>query len=125
MNRRYKLRFDLQFVNLSWSFAEYSSFTVLSEADNYTLQVTGYSGNAGDALRHQDGMMFTTYDRDNDPWTHSNSAYNNNCAVAFGGGFWHNMCAWCSVNGVRGAFKWYLPGTGYYELYSSRMWLTC
>jgi len=37
-NGRYKLRFDLQARdNGSWYYAEYSSFTVSSEASNYTL----------------------------------------------------------------------------------------
>ena len=66
-NDRYKLRFDLQArYNFSWYYAEYSSFVVFSEATNYTMQVSGYSGNAGDAFSYHDGMMFTTYDRDND-----------------------------------------------------------
>jgi len=90
--------------------------------------VYGYSGNAGlDALSYQNGMMFTTYDRDNDPWTDSNPIYNNNCAVRHGGGFWYNRCALCRVNGARsvpGDFFWpSLPGGGL--LQSSRMWLTC
>ena len=48
-NNRYKLRFDLQARNIVypyWYYAEYSTFIVLSEADNYWLQVGGYSGNA-------------------------------------------------------------------------------
>ena len=68
-NNSYKLRFDLQSrSNISnWYHAEYSTFIVLTEADNYRLQVAGYSGDAGDAFgsRHN-GMMFSTYDRDND-----------------------------------------------------------
>jgi len=123
LNGRYKLRFDLQFLNLSWSFAEYSSFVVLRETHNYRLHVSGYSGNAGDALSYQNGMMFTTYDRDNDPWT--DSRYNNNCAVHRGGGFWYKDCGWCKVNGVSGGFEWFRPRTGWYELQSTRMWMTC
>ena len=38
-NNRYKLRFDLQSNYSNWYYAEYSTFRVLSEADNYTLQV--------------------------------------------------------------------------------------
>ena len=38
---RYKLRFDLQSRSntSNWYYAEYSSFVVLSESSNYTLQV--------------------------------------------------------------------------------------
>ena len=125
----YKLRFDLQSrANLSWYYAEYSSFVVFSEATNYTMLVSGQSGNAGDALSHCNRMMFTTYDRDNDPWTSSNTAYKNNCAIWKGGGFWYNKCANCNVNTVRGHggdFRWYSRQTGNLLLQSSRMWLMC
>ena len=118
---RYKLKFDLQSRSntSNWYHAEYSTFRVLTEADNYTLQVAGYSGNAGrNALSYQNGMMFSTYDRDND-W----ASYN--CAV-YHGGFWYKYCAYCSVNGARsrGHFDWSgLPGG--MQLQSSRMWLQC
>ena len=126
LSRRYKLRFDLQARNLSWYYAEYSSFLVYGESRNYELLVSGFSGNVDDALRYQDGMMLTTYDRDNDPWT--NSQYNNNCATFDGGGFWYKECAMCKVNTVRGRafdFSWYTPQTGNLLLQSTRMWLMC
>ena len=46
VNNSYKLRFDLQSRSntSNWYHAEYSTFRVLSEADNYRLQVDGYSG---------------------------------------------------------------------------------
>jgi len=105
-------------INNAWYWAEYSSFTVYSEATDYTLQVSGYSGNCGDALAYHDRMMFTTYDRDNDPWI-------NNCAVYNGGGFWYKSCGSCNINAVRGrghSFQW---KTNSGTLQSSRMWLTC
>ena len=117
-NGRYKLRFDLQSrSNSNWYFAEYSTFLVLPEAFNYTLHVSGFSGNAGsDALRTQNGMMFTTYDRDNDQRS------SENCAVNNGGGFWYRACALCEVNTVRDDFSWEgLNGGKLLE--SSRMWL--
>jgi len=93
------------------------------------LLVSGYSGNVGDALSYlsyHNNMMFTTYDRDNDPW--NDNANKNNCAVRNGGAFWYNACSRCSVNAVqdRGEnFRWYTPQTGNLLLQSSRMWLTC
>ena len=127
LNGRYKLRFDLQLnANLSWYWAEYSSFIVSSEASSYMVAVSGYSGNIGDAFGVHNRMMFTTYDRDNDRW--NNSAYKNNCAVFNGGGFWYYGCSWCNVNGVRGRgdhFRWHTPQTGDLHLQTSRMWLTC
>ena len=120
-NNRYKLRFDLQSRDTgNWYYAEYSTFRVLSEADNYTLQVAGFSGNASyDALDYLNGAQFSTIDRDNDPSS-------GNCAARHGGGFWWRNCGLCFVNGARstGLFYWEgLPGGGYLQL--SRMWLQC
>jgi len=126
-NNRYKLRFDLQSRSntSNWYQAEYSTFRVLTEADNYTLQVAVYSGNAGwDAFSYSDGMMFTTYDRDNDLNTGRQST---NCVAYTGGGFWYNNCTWIAVNAARSSpwgFYWYdLPEDR--RLQSARMWLQC
>jgi len=127
LSGRYKLRFDLQAsANLSWYYAEYSAFVVQGESRNYELRVSGYWGNAGDAFAYHNGMMFATYDRDNDPWT--NSDYNDNCAVFQGGGFWYRACSHCNVNTARGRgnnFRWYSSQYGNLLLQSSRMWLMC
>ena len=124
VNHRYKLKFDLQSRSntSNWYWAEYSTFRVLPERYNYELKVSGYSGNAGrDAFYYQNGMMFTTYDRDNDPWSRGN------CALHVrGGGFWYRTCALCRVNADRmgSNFWWYgLPGG--HDLQSTRMWLQC
>jgi len=123
---RYKLRFDLQATNGSWYYAEYSTFRVSNEAFNYAIQVSGYSGNAGDSLWYNNGAMFTTYDRDNDQRSY-------NCAASRGGGFWHKACTYCGVNVARGRpddFRWRARvGTRddaiRFYLQSTRMWLTC
>jgi len=120
-NTRYKLRFDLQQNGTgNWYYAEYSTFRVLSEADNYKLQVEGFSGNTSyDAFDYHNGQKFSTIDRDNDRWPH-------NCAAGIGGGFWWGNCGWCAVNGARGTghFYWHdLPGDR--DLQLSRMWLEC
>jgi len=119
-NNRYKLRFDLQSRSntSNWYYAEYSGFIVQTEPYNYRLLVAGYAGNAGlDSFSYSNGMMFSTYDRDND--LHSSS----HCAASFGGGFWHKACSMCNVNSAR-LFSWYgLPGGT--SLQSSRMWLQC
>jgi len=118
-NNSYKLKFALQSRNnRNWYYAEYSTFRVLTEADNYTLQVDGYSGNAGrDSFEYHNGMMFSTYDRDNDLQSPGN------CAAFYGGGFWYRACSDCDVNSAR-VLSWYgLPGGR--VLQSSRMWLQC
>ena len=119
MTGRYKLRFDLQSRNNSnWYYAEYSSFIILSESSDYTLHVSGYSGNAGhDAFGPHSGMKFTTFDRDNDLKTSLN------CALRWGGGNWYRGCHYCCVNCQYGLFWSGLPGGAH--LQSSRMWLQC
>ena len=56
-----------------WQSAEYSTFSISDEAGKYQLSVSGYSGDAGDALAgtsdanyNADGKMFSTHDQDND-----------------------------------------------------------
>jgi len=121
-NNSYKLRFDLQQNGTgNWYYAEYSTFIVQSEADDYTLQVDGFSGNVSlDAFgQYHNGDKFTTFDRDND-------RASVNCVALVGGGFWHRYCGGCRVNGARitGRFDWRgLPGGWHLQL--SRMWLQC
>jgi hypothetical protein len=123
-DNQYKLHFDLLCNTTGqWYVAEYSTFTVASEADGYRLNVAGFSGNASyDALSYQNGMRFVTKDRNN--W----QCGIDNCAVHHGGGFWYKACGYCGVNAPSGnAFIWIrLPG-GWpsYHLRSSRMWLMC
>ncbi len=67
----WKLRVDLQSINsasLGNTYNEtYSVFAVGNASTNYTLTVGGnISGTAGDSLSHHSGMMFSTFDRDND-----------------------------------------------------------
>ncbi|MPC88946.1 Techylectin-5B [Portunus trituberculatus] len=52
------LRVELEDFDGNRRFAEYSTFKLHSEKDNYKLEISGYSGNAGDSL--------------NDPWYGSN-----------------------------------------------------
>jgi len=120
-NGKYMLKFDLQSRRSGkWFYAEYSTFVVLPEAQNYKLQVAGYKGNAGkDSFSKHSEMMFTTYDRDNDQWS------SGNCAVPRGDGFWYKRCDYCAVNsdGIT-TFYWSgLPGGQ--QLQASRMWLLC
>ncbi|XP_059142924.1 ficolin-2-like [Physella acuta] len=62
-----ELRVDMIFNGTNY-FAKYSSFNISSEADNYRLYVSGFTGNVVDSLAALNGMMFTIFDRDNDIW---------------------------------------------------------
>ena len=105
-SRAYKLRFDLVDWDGNPAYAEYSSFVVESEADNYRLLLGDYSGNvsadqADDETRgflYHKNAQFSTFDRDNDEWPDS-------CISDFNfGGFWHKACTPVAVtNNICGS----------------------
>eukprot|EP00112_Aurelia_sp_Birch-Aquarium-sp1_P008153 Seg1894.9 transcript_id=Seg1894.9/GoldUCD/mRNA.D3Y31 product=Tenascin-R protein_id=Seg1894.9/GoldUCD/D3Y31 len=96
--------------NTKQAFAKYSHFKVGNEANNYKLEVSGYSGNSGDSLAYHNGMPFTTKDSDND-------GNGSNCAVDCKGAWWYNSCYYSSLNGLypmTGQRKY--TGMSWYEL---------
>jgi len=126
-SQAYRLRVEVLLKsNNLWYSAEYWSFHIGDEAhDKYRLSVDGYSGDAGDALQYpgdyignrkyghylHDGMMFSTYDKDNDLSTVG-------CVEGRPGAWWFNRCFWacltCNTN-----HQWdTLPGD---HLVNSRM----
>ncbi|KAA8592034.1 hypothetical protein FQN60_017408 [Etheostoma spectabile] len=89
------------------------------KTSNYVLAVDGYSGNAGNGFLEgstelfgvnrtmtiHNGMMFSTYDRDNDNWIPGDPS--KQCAREDGGGWWYNRCHSANPNGryyVGGAY---------------------
>ena len=113
-----KLRVELGDWKGNSYYAEYSQFVVGDSSITYRMNVSGYSGNAGDRLSYHNGQMFTTYDQDHDSWAY-------NCAVAYRGGWWYKNCHGVNLNGeylTRGAndkkgLSWYnaKPGIRYYS----------
>jgi len=102
-----------------WYSDEYWSFQIGDElTDKYRLDVSGYSGDAGNGLQYDgawsgddegcylhDGMMFSTYDQDNDLST------NANCAAGRDGGWWFNNCYMaCTSCGGEHHSWWTLAG---------------
>ena len=79
-------------------YAIYSSIAVNNAANKYRLDFGGYSGTAGDGMRacrsseNNDGMPFSTPDRDNDNWT------SGNCARGSSAGWWYNQCLCVVLN---------------------------
>jgi len=102
----YRLRVEVQQDSSSlWFSAEYWSFQIGDELnDKYRLEVDAYSGDAGDGLMHEgdwhgdsnvgwylnNGMMFSTYDQDNDLGA-------GNCADHTNGGWWYNTCQYACL----------------------------
>ncbi|XP_074871856.1 ficolin-1-like [Carettochelys insculpta] len=90
----YKLRIDLRDWDNNHHFATYTSFQIAGESDNYRLRLGDFScGTAGDSLSEHNGMMFSTYDRDND-----NSS--EHCAEAYKGSWWYHKCHQSNLNGL-------------------------
>ena len=92
-SRPSSLRVELEDWNGARVFAKYGRFSIGNEQAQYRLEVSSYSGTAGDSLRYHNNMAFTTKDRDNDRYSSAN------CAVEFTGAWWYNDCQYSNLNG--------------------------
>lgn len=104
-------------------FAEYLSFHVSSEDNQYSMMVSKYDGTAGDSFSDLNGQGFTTYDRDND-------LSSNNCAVEYKGAWWYGNCHASNLNGLylsghhdeyATGINWYAWHGYYYSLKTTEM----
>ena len=118
------LRIDIGDFEGRTAFAQYATFRVLNSSTNYTLNVAGYSGNAGDSLAYHNGQPFSTKDRDSDSNGHDN------CAIAYSGAWWYKICHESNLNGLyhSGSHASYADGVNwltwkghYYSLRFSEM----
>ena len=102
-SKSYEMRFDLEDWDGNTAFAEYSSFVINSEADNYRLLLGDYSGNASlDASDDADSgflyhhnQQFSTRARDNDA-----SATSCVTRSGHGGGLWYKGCSRVAITGT-------------------------
>ena len=85
-----ELRVDLEDWGGAIAYAKYSSFQVRDSTTEYRLEVSGYTGNAGDSLGNHNGRPFSTYD-------HSSSR---NCAQIYKGAWWYHRCHYSNLNGL-------------------------
>ncbi|CAG2257838.1 Tenascin-R,Tenascin,Fibrinogen-like protein A [Mytilus edulis] len=88
---KYELRVEVVDSGNNKKYAVYKIFVVGDAASKYKLTVGDYSGNAGDRLQFQNGMQFTTVDKDNDK-------LNTNCAVRHKGSWWYKSCFACDLS---------------------------
>uniref|UniRef100_A0A6A7FWP1 Ficolin-2-like n=1 Tax=Hirondellea gigas TaxID=1518452 RepID=A0A6A7FWP1_9CRUS len=88
------LRFDLWDFDGNYAVAEYDMFRIGNESSEYTLEVSGYRGNASDSFSAHNSFQFSTYDRDNDRAPDCCP-----CAPAYGGGWWFFSCFESNLNG--------------------------
>ncbi|XP_061172287.1 angiopoietin-related protein 7-like [Saccostrea echinata] len=91
--RKYGLLIMIEDWEGKSGWAEYSKFQVEDQSNQYTLRVSGYTGNAGDSLTYHSGMKFSTEDTDND-------LNMRNCAAENRAGWWFDSCYLSNLNGV-------------------------
>ena len=101
-----KIRFDLEAKDGDKAFAEYSSFRIEGEQNQYRLHVSGYTGTAGDGFTYHDKMMFSTFDRND-----------YSCARSMHGAWWYNGCHYLNLNGryLNGHHTSYADGINWYQ----------
>lgn len=107
-----ELRVNLGDLDNNKCSAHYDSFIIAGASEKYRLQVSGYSGAAGDSLAWHSGMHFTTKDQDND--IHRNV----NCAAVHKGGWWYASCHDSNLNGYYyhdGGHRNYADGVNWYH----------
>jgi len=75
-------------------YANYHYFKIANASDFYRINVSGYSGNAGNSLARHNGMAFSTLDKDydTDPRRH--------CAKTYFAGWWYYACFESNLNGL-------------------------
>ncbi|XP_052071910.1 microfibril-associated glycoprotein 4-like [Mytilus californianus] len=123
-NGLHELRVDLTDFEGNTGYAKYSKFFVGNVSTLYKLDADGNSGDLGDSLESNNGMRFSTKDRDND-------VYRGNCANINNAAWWYSHCTWVNLNGrylqggkidVKG-ITWYKWKSSYYSMKSSVMML--
>ncbi|XP_052080761.1 integrase/recombinase xerD homolog [Mytilus californianus] len=90
-SRSYMIRFDLEDWTGNVRYAEYETFRIGDESDNYKLTLDDYDGDAGDITSDSgtgeiDGQQFSTADRDNANYV---SIFGQTCADQNRGAWWY------------------------------------
>ncbi|CAG2221918.1 Fibrinogen gamma chain,Ryncolin-4,Fibrinogen-like protein A,Ficolin-1-A [Mytilus edulis] len=100
LSGNYNLRVRMKNQEQGWKNATYNGFIIGNATTGYKFQVTNFrGGDAGDSISSgssnliNNGMKFSTYDRDND--NHASD----NCAEKYKGAWWFNACYMSHLNG--------------------------
>ncbi|XP_058237083.1 microfibril-associated glycoprotein 4-like [Hemibagrus wyckioides] len=91
-NKLYELKVDIEDYDGNKASATYTVFFVSSEENGYMLKVEGFiDGGAGDSLSYHNGLKFSTYDKEQNPY---------GCARQHLGAFWYYACYGTNPNGI-------------------------
>ncbi|GIX71283.1 techylectin-5A [Caerostris extrusa] len=88
-----EVRFDLKTPEGEHRYAIYSNFRIDDDLASYTLHISGYSGNAGDGMKHHNGHRFVTKDNDQDEYARS-----------LQGAWWFSEFPYVHLNGLYRPF---------------------
>ncbi|XP_059162805.1 ryncolin-4-like isoform X2 [Physella acuta] len=86
-----ELRCNLKYKGISL-YKVYRDFKVGNEADLYRLYFNNKTDNPLDLFTYNNGMPFSTFDRDHD-------RTENNCAASCAGGWWYKACSYVKLTG--------------------------
>ncbi|XP_033122852.1 fibrinogen-like protein A [Anneissia japonica] len=124
---KYKFRIDMVTHDGNAYHVTYESIEIGSEAENFRLDIGEYIDTKSTAVegldydvnsynRYNNGMSFSTIDRDND-FLSSGS-----CSIEYKCGWWFNMCYRSNLNGeYKSGIIWDHSITGHYILRFSEM----
>ncbi|KFM82353.1 Techylectin-5A, partial [Stegodyphus mimosarum] len=90
----YSVRFELMDYNGIKAYAVYDKFWIQEEDLSYRLHISGYYGNAGDAMAFHNNQKFSTKDRKNDNYGSAS------CAAHRKGAWWYKDCSQANLNGL-------------------------
>eukprot|EP00118_Oscarella_pearsei_P014605 m.126026 g.126026 ORF g.126026 m.126026 type:complete len:237 (+) comp37888_c1_seq17:61-771(+) len=107
------LRVDMTAFDGKAAHASYKTFRIGDKAQQYVIDVGGYTGTAGDSLAFQNKHSFSTKDH----------GTKHNCTNLYKGAWWYSNCHYSNLNGLyhKGAHKSYADGVnwrtfkGYHE----------
>lgn len=88
----YSLHIELWDVYGYYWTANYDTFYIDNETNNFALHISGYHGNASDSLTYSNNIAFSTMDKDND-------ASSTHCAKFYTSGWWYKHCHYSNLNG--------------------------
>ncbi|XP_078401946.1 angiopoietin-related protein 5 [Cetorhinus maximus] len=109
-NTKFSLLVAFESDDESTAYASYEDFYIDDENEQFKIHFGQFTGTAGDAFRgfgtqdDQNGMLFSTFDRDNDgckSQCNIEATSVDNCSVYQNKtGWWYNQCGLANLNGV-------------------------
>ena len=111
---QWELRIDYKLTGGLKGYLSYNNFRVGPATEQYPLTITGFDGATTNPFTYNNGMKFTTKDKDNDKWESHSCAVHPHYNGKIGGnsgGWWYNDCSLIYPNhrgyNIQLNGKWY------------------